>query len=119
MAAQGRGHGRVAVTRGEVVTIALSGSYGKPRPALVIQSDLFNELVSLTILPITSELRDAPLIRIPLQPDSSNGLRMPSQVMIDKIQAVPRGKVGKVIGALSDDQMVAVTRSLAVFLGMA
>ena len=118
MVAQGGGHGRMAVNRGDVVTIAVSGSYGKPRPALVVQSDLFEELGSLTVLPITSELRDAPLIRVTLQPRPSNGLKKLSQVMVDKIQTVPRAKVGKVIGSFDSEQMLPITRSLALFLGM-
>ena len=105
--------------RGSVVTVALQGDYGKPRPALIIQSDLFAEMISVTILPITSELRDAPLYRLPLEPSPSNGLRLFSQIMIDKPQSIPRGKIGQVIGQLDDETMVSVTRLLAVFLGFA
>jgi mRNA interferase MazF len=67
------------VKRGDLVTIALPGSYGKPRPALIIQSDLFDEHPSMTILPVTSELRDTPLFRITVEPDDGNGLRKRSQ----------------------------------------
>ena len=55
--------------RGDLVTVSLPGSYGKPRPALIIQSDLFDEHPSVTVLPITSELRDAPLFRITIEPE--------------------------------------------------
>lgn len=105
--------------RGDLVTIALPGSYGKPRPALIIQSDLFDEHPSMTILPVTGELRNTPLFRIPVEPDDSNGLRKRSQVMIDKAQTVPREKVGEPFGRLDDTTMLAVTRALAVFLGFA
>lgn len=105
--------------RGDLVTIALPGTYGKPRPALVIQSDLFDEHPSLTILPLTSELRAAPLFRIEIAPDAGNGLRLPSQVMVDKAHTVPREKVGEPIGRLDEATMLAVTRALAVFLGVA
>ena len=109
----------MGVRRGELVTIALPGMYGKPRPALVIQSDLFDEHPSLTILPITSELRDTPLFRIPVEADAVNKLRKRSQVMIDKAQTVPRDKVGPAFGRLDDAPMIADNRALAVFLGFA
>jgi mRNA interferase MazF len=94
------------------------GDYGKPRPALIVQSDLFNELPSVTVLPVTGELRAAPLFRIRLEPDQVNGLQKPSDVMVDKAQAVPRERIGPVIGRVSDEVMLAVGRSLAVFLGV-
>ena len=105
--------------RGDLVTIALPGTYGKPRPALIIQSDLFDEHPSMTILPVTGELRDTPLFRISVEPDAGNGLRKRSQVMIDKAHTVPREKLGEPFGRLDDTTMLAVTRALAVFLGFA
>jgi mRNA interferase MazF len=104
--------------RGDLVTIALQGPYGKPRPALVVQSDLFDEHPSVTILPITSELRDAPLFRVPIKPSEANGLQKPSEVMVDKAQSVPREKIGDTFGHVSAEDMLAVSRSLAVFLGV-
>lgn len=105
--------------RGDLVTVALQGDVGKPRPALVIQSDLFDAHPSVTILPVTSELRDAPLFRISVNPGELNGLSKPSQVMVDKPQSVAREKVGTVMGHLDDETMLAVNRALAVFLGFA
>jgi mRNA interferase MazF len=107
------------VKRGDLATIALPGTYGKPRPALIIQSDLFDEHPSVTILPVTGELRDTPLFRVSVGPDEDNGLRKRSQVMIDKAQTVPREKIGETFGRLDDTTMLAVTRALAVFLGLA
>lgn len=104
--------------RGDLVTIALQGQYGKPRPALVVQSDLFDEHPSVTILPITSELRDAPLFRVLIKPSEANGLQKPSEVMVDKAQSVPREKIGDTFGHVSAEDMLAVSRSLAVFLGV-
>lgn len=101
------------------MAIVLPGAYGKPRPALVIQSDLFDEHPSITILPVTGELREAPLVRVLVEPNDDNGLRKRSQVMVDKAQTVPRGKVAAVCGRLDETTMLAVTRALAVFLGMA
>ena len=105
--------------RGDLVTVVLQGDLGKPRPALVIQSDLFDAHPSVTILPVTSELRDAPLFRILANPTELNGLSKPSQVMVDKPQSVARKKVGAVFGRLDDEAMLAVNRALAVFLGFA
>lgn len=105
--------------RGDLVTIALQGDYGKPRPALVIQSDLFDEHPSVTVLPVTSALRDAPLFRLPLQTGPSTGLRGESQIMVDKPQTVPRDKLGPTIGRVDDATLLAVNRALAVFLGFA
>jgi mRNA interferase MazF len=113
------GYGRLEVRRGDLVTIVLPGAYGKPRPALVIQSDLFEALASLTVLPVTSELRATPLLRIAVDPSADNGLRKKSQVMVDKAQTVPRERVGSIIGRLHQDTLVAVERALAVFLGIA
>jgi mRNA interferase MazF len=105
--------------RGDLVTVALQGDLGKPRPALIIQSDLFDRHPSVTILPVTSELRVAPLFRIAVTPSESNGLSEPSQVMVDKPQSIAREKAGAVIGRLDDETMLAVNRALAVFLGFA
>ncbi|MDD5057843.1 MAG: type II toxin-antitoxin system PemK/MazF family toxin [Sideroxydans sp.] len=105
--------------RGDLVTVALQGDLGKPRPALIIQSDLFDTHPSVTILPVTSELRVAPLFRIAVTPSELNGLSKPSQVMVDKPQSISREKIGEVIGRLDGETMLAVNRALAVFLGFA
>ena len=105
--------------RGDVVTVALQGDLGKPRPALLIQSDLFDAHPSVTILPVTSDLRDTRLFRIAVNPTETNGLNKPSQVMVDKPQSVAREKIGAVLGHLDDAAMLAVNRALAVFLGLA
>lgn len=105
--------------RGDVVTVALSGDFGKPRPAVVVQSDLFAEHPSVTLLPVTSELRELPLFRIPIEANETNGLARNSEVMVDKIQTVSRAKIGARIGSLPDGAMLAVTRSLALFIGIA
>lgn len=104
--------------RGDLVTIALQGDYGKPRPALIVQSDLFDEHPSVTVLPVTGELRDAPLFRIRIGAESANNLQKTSEIMVDKAQSVPRAHVGEVFGHVTDEQMLAVSRSLAVFLGL-
>jgi len=105
--------------RGDFVTIAMQGDFGKPRPALVIQADQFGEHPTVTVLPVTSTLVAAPLLRITVQPSAVNGLQKPSQVMVDKAVTVKRGKLGQAFGRIDVDVMVEVERCLAVFLGIA
>ena len=105
--------------RGDFVTISLQGEFGKPRPALVVQSDQFNEHASVTVLPVTGTVVAAPLLRVTVQPDARNGLQKPSQVMVDKAMTVKRDKVGPAFGHIDADALVEVERCLAVFLGIA
>lgn len=104
--------------RGDLVTIAMQGDFGKPRPALVIQSDPFSEHATVTVLPVTSTLVAAPLLRVTLQPNLESGLQKPSQVMVDKAMTVKRDKIGPSFGRIDADSMVEVERCLAVFLGI-
>jgi len=106
------------VRRGDLVTVALQGDYGKPRPALIVQADQFADLGSVAILPLTSHLIDAPLLRISLSPTPENGLQGASQIMLDKPMTVKADKVGHPFGHLDDATMVSVNRSLALFLGL-
>ena len=80
--------------RGDFVTIAMQGDFGKPRPALVMQADQFDEHATVTVLPVTSTLVAAPLLRITVQPSAENGLQKPSQVMVDKAMTVKREQGG-------------------------
>ena len=106
--------------RGDVVVVALPGDYGKPRPALIIQSDLFNEThASITVVPVTSTIVDAPLFRLTVEPSRGNGLRSLSQLMIDKVTTVSRARITQSIGRLEDDLMVRVSRALALWVGIA
>jgi len=86
---------------------------------LIVQSDYFSGHPSVTVLPITSELRQTPLFRIDIEPESGNGLRKHSQIMVDKIQTVPAEKIGKAIGILDEATMIEVNRALALWLGFA
>lgn len=103
--------------RGDLVTVAVSGDYGKPRPALIVQDDMFANLPSVTVLRLTSDLHDWPEFRITVKPTAGNGLKATSQIMLDKAVSVSREKVGKVIGSLDEVTMQAVNRGLAAFLG--
>lgn len=104
--------------RGDFVTIAMQGDFGKPRPALVIQADPFNEHATVTVLPVTSTLVAAPLLRVTVEPSPGSGLQKPSQVMVDKAVTVKRDKVGPAFGRIEAETLVEVERCLAVFLGI-
>jgi mRNA interferase MazF len=104
--------------RGDLVTLAVGGDYGKPRPALVVQADAWSGLSSVTVLRLTSDLHDAPLLRIQVEPSPDNGLRQPSQIMIDRAVSAPVTRIGPVIGHLDAGTMQSVSRALASFLGL-
>ena len=105
--------------RGQFVVVAVSGDYGKPRPALVVQSDLFADLPSVVICPLTTTLReDADQIRLTVDPSEKNGLRTRSQIAIDKITVAPVGRIGGVIGEADDALLLRVNRALALFLSI-
>jgi mRNA interferase MazF len=105
--------------RGELITVALKGDAGKPRPALVVQSDAYRDVATVVILPITSTLIDLPLLRVTLEPSAANGLRVRSQVMIPRPQFIARAKAGPVIGRVDEATMLSVGRLMAVLLGLA
>lgn len=108
------------MTRGEIVVVTARGAYtGKPRPALVVQSDAFNDThASVTICPITSEIVDATLFRITLPPGSRTGLQVPSQVMTDKLVSVPRTAVTRTIGRCDSDELESVSNAMRRWLDL-
>lgn len=105
--------------RGEIWTAAGSGYVGKPRPVVVIQDDRFDATSSVTVCALTTDPIEAPLFRVPVTPDETNGIRDPSNLMVDKITTVPRTKLGEKIGRLGDDDIVRLGRAVVVFLGIA
>jgi len=108
------------VKRGDVVIIATRGAYtGKPRPALVVQSDAFNDThASITVCPITSDCVDAPLFRVSLPAGRRTGLEAPSQVMVDKVVSVPREAIGRAIGRTESSELDVVGRALQSWLSI-
>ncbi|EFI35460.1 transcriptional modulator of MazE/toxin, MazF [Desulfonatronospira thiodismutans ASO3-1] len=104
--------------RGDILPVVQPGTYGKPRPALVIQSDFFGVHPSVTILPITSKLRDAPLFRLRVDPTVQNGLLSVSEVMVDKITTLPSDKLREPFGHLEYEYMREVERLLTVWMGI-
>jgi mRNA interferase MazF len=105
--------------RGDVVTCAPPGEYGKPRPAVVMQSDLFNPThASVTLCPLTSHLIEAGLFRIPLEPTPDNGLKVPSQAMTDKLTTLRSERVGAVVGHLADADVTRIEEAVMRWLGL-
>ena len=106
--------------RGDVVVVALPGDLGKPRPAVIVQIDVLNDnLRTVIVCPISSFSSAPNFFRVALEPTPENGLRLPSEIMIEKVQAANRSKVGKVIGRLNEQDLSRLARSLTVALGLA
>ena len=95
------------------------GYASKPRPAVIIQDDGFSETLSSAVCPLTSEPVEAPILRLLVEPTHENGLRNTSRLMVDKLTTVPKSRLGKKIGQLSDADLLRLNRSLLVFLGLA
>jgi mRNA interferase MazF len=108
--------------RGDIVLIAdrAGGDYaGKPRPAVVVQSELFYDTGSIAVCLLTTQPTGAPLLRVLVEATATSGLDRPSRIAVEKLTTVRRDRIGQVIGRISDDEAVALNRSLAVFLGFA
>jgi mRNA interferase MazF len=106
--------------RGDIVVVVGPGAFStKPRPALVVQSDLFNDThASVTVCLVTTEIVDAGLFRVAVAPTVGTGLKPASQVMVDKVAAVPRANVGQRLGRIDPAMMMAVDQALRVWLAM-
>ena len=107
--------------RGDVVTVALSGDLGKPRPAVVVQTDAMtaSQLKTLLVCPITSFTSQPSMFRVPIEPTSMNGLLLQSEIMVDKISPASRSRVRNVIGTVDELTMRRLERSMALTLGFA
>ena len=108
------------MTRGDVVIVAATGDYGKPRPAIIVQSDAFPKThASVVICQMTSEIVDAPDFRVTIDPNEENGLRVRSQVMADKPLTVRRERIGHRVGRLRDGDIGRLNIALAFVMGLA
>ena len=106
--------------RGELWTVSGGPDYlGKPRPAVILQDDRFGATVSVTVCAFTSDPTEAPLLRLLVEPSSTNGLEIASRLMVDKITTVARSKLGTHLGRLTDEDLVRLNRAVLVFLGLA
>jgi mRNA interferase MazF len=108
------------ISRGDLVTVAASGDFGKPRPAVVIQSDVLTgaEVKTVLVCLLSSHLVEEARFRLMVEPDADNGLLRTSQVMVDKIVSMPRVRIGQVIGRLDDETMQRLNRTLAFVIGL-
>lgn len=105
--------------RGDVVTVAVSGDFGKPRPAVIVQTDaLPDDHGSVIVCQMTSQIANAPHLRVMVEPSEQNGLQVRSQVMADKPVAVRRERIGRRIGHLSSAELLRVNTALAFVLGL-
>jgi len=108
------------VRRGEIWTVSGGGAYtGKPRPAVIVQDDSFDATASITICAFTSDPTDAPLFRLLIEPTNTNGLRIASRLMVDKIATVPKERLGDKVGRLDDSDVLRLNQAVLVFLGLA
>lgn len=106
--------------RGEVWTVSAGAGYaGKTRPAVIVQDDRFDATASVTLCAFTTDPTEAPLLRLEIAPDESNGLDSASRLMVDKITTVPRSKLGDRVGRLEDQDLLRLNRAMIVFLGLA
>ena len=105
--------------RGDLVIVSAPRDYGKPRPAVVVQSDWLTATDSVLVALLTTALAEAPLYRRMIEPSGLNGLKEPSQIMIDKIIAIPREKCGRVIGRINESERITLNHALAVVVGIA
>ena len=106
--------------RGEIWTMAGGPGYAsKPRPVVIIQDDAFDATASIIVCLVTREAIEAPILRLPVEPTSVKGLHQTSDLMVDKLVTVPRGRLGQRIGQLGNDYLLRLNRSLLVFLGLA
>lgn len=106
--------------RGDIWTVAGGKDYaGKARPVVILQDDSFDGTESITICAFTTDDTDAPLFRLPVEPNERNGLRIPCHLMVDKVTTVPKSKVGAHIGRLDDEDILRLNRAVLVFLGLA
>jgi mRNA interferase MazF len=107
------------VSRGEIWTVAGGPGYaGKPRPAVIVQDDRFDATDSIVVCPLTTDSTPAPIFRLPLNPSDRSGLRAPCRMMVDKLTAVPRKRLGRLVGTLTSDEVKALNRAIFVFLGL-
>jgi mRNA interferase MazF len=106
--------------RGEVWTVAGGAAYvGKPRPAVIVQDDRFDANDSIIVCPLTTDTTSAPIFRLPVEPSAENGLHAACRLMVDKLTAVPRTRLGKRMGSLAREEMKALNRAMFIFLGLA
>ena len=105
--------------RGEIWTVAGGAAYaGKPRPAVIVQDSRFDAADSIVVCPLTTDPTPAPIFRLSIQPSDQSGLRAPCRMMVDKLTAVPRRRLGRLVGSLASEELRTLNRAIFVFLGL-
>ncbi len=105
--------------RGDIWTVSGGKDYaGKPRPVVIVQDDSFDATDSVTVCALTTDETDAPLFRLPVEPNARNGLHAPSRLMVDKITTVPKTKIGTRVGRLNDGDIRRLNQAVLIFLGL-
>jgi mRNA interferase MazF len=108
------------MNRGDVVTVAATGDYGKPRPAVIVQTHALPAThASVVVCQMTSECSDAADFRVTIEPTASNGLRVRSQVMVDKPVTIRRERIGRRVGHLDKKDVARLNIALAFVMGLA
>ena len=105
--------------RGDVVIVALPGDLGKPRPAVIVQVDVLNDhLRTVLLCPISSFSSNPSFFRVAVEPTPENGLKLPSEIMVEKLQAANKSKIGQVVGRLDSYTLAKLARALATTLSL-
>jgi mRNA interferase MazF len=109
----------VEIARGDVVLMVVPTGLGRPRPGIVVQgSESTTGLSTIFVCPVSSDLQD----RLPLRPmievAPENGLRLRSQIMTDKLVALRRDRIRRVIGRIDAETSEQLDRALMVLLGL-
>jgi mRNA interferase MazF len=107
------------IARGDTVLVVMNGDYGKPRPAVIVQADTINNIIeSVIVCPMTSTLVEAPLLRIRVSPDMTNGLQKVTEIMADKVITLHRSRIRQRLGRLDSEILLQVDRALMLVLGL-
>jgi mRNA interferase MazF len=109
----------VEVKRGDIVLMVVPSELGRPRPGVIVQADEFKDLTTIFICPLSSDIQPDLLLRPTIEAKPSNGLRLRSQIMTDKMVALRRDRVRSVIGRLDSETTQQMDRALLVVLGLA
>lgn len=106
--------------RGEIWSLAGGGEFlSKPRPAIILQDDFIDDLITITVCPLTTDREHGAEMRVSVEPGERNGLDSPSRIMVDRITTVLKSRLGSMIGELNDEEMDRLNRAIVVFLGLA
>jgi mRNA interferase MazF len=107
------------VKRGDVVLLVAQGDMGKPRPGVIVQADELGDTTnSILVCPMSSDITEFHQIRPVVEPSTTNGLRLRSQIMTDKINALRRDRIRRVVGSLDDETSARLNSALFLVLGL-